>query len=190
MRLAHIGDEAAGGFGGLCQRAYVARMARAHLHHGDVVVAGESQQGLGHPHIVVEVPLGRHHAVALSKHGTHEFFGRRLAIGAGDADDGDAELPPVFPRQVFEGLQGVVNEAHLRGVAALRHIAVKHLWVAHHRQGASLREGLCGKLIAIEGVAFQRDEDASLGAFTAVGGHHGVLAIKSIKFFDIHSLMI
>ena len=62
------------------------------------------EQRLGHAHIVVEVALRGQHVVFLSQHGAHQFLRGRLAVGAGDGDDGDVELSAMLASQVLEGL--------------------------------------------------------------------------------------
>ena len=46
----------------------------------------------------------------------HLFLGCGLAVGAGDADDGDVELATVLARQVLEGLQRVIDHNHLQSL--------------------------------------------------------------------------
>ena len=46
--------------------------------------------------------------------------------------------------------------------------------------GTTLVEGLLRKLVAVERLAFQGDEDAPLGAVAAVGRDDGVLLIELV----------
>ena len=84
-------------------------MAGAHLDDGYLVFRSQAEQRLGHPYVVVEVALGVEHVVLLLQHGGDELLGGRLAVGAGNADDGNLELAAVFAGQVLEGLEAVVD---------------------------------------------------------------------------------
>ena len=102
--LAHVGNQSAGGLGGLGECLDVARMAGSHLDDGNLVHDVEAQQRLGNADVVVEVALGRHAVIALGEHGAHQFLGRCLAVGAGDGDDGDVKAAAMLARQVLESL--------------------------------------------------------------------------------------
>ena len=107
MGTSYVGDEAAGGLGGLHKRLDVARVGGPHLHDGNVVLLVQPEQGLGHADVVIEISLGGHHVVLGAEHGGNEFLGGRLAVGASDADNGNVELAAVLTGQVLEGLEGV-----------------------------------------------------------------------------------
>lgn len=170
---AHIGNHAAGGLDILDQRADVAGMGCAHLHYSYLVGVVESQQRLGHSHIVVEVALGVHHAVALGEHSRYELLGSGLAVGACDAYHGDVELAAVLACQLLEGGQTVVDQ----DVSAV--VLIVFLVVYHHI-GTALVEGGVGEKVAVERGAPERDEDASLRTVAAVGGYSGVLLVQLV----------
>ena len=110
MGLAHVGDDAAGGLGGLGQPLYVAGVAGPHLHHGYLVLGLEAEERLRHAHVVVEVALRAVYAVLLGEHGGGQFLGGGLAVGACYAYHGYAEAAAVLARQHLEGVQAVVHE--------------------------------------------------------------------------------
>ena len=85
---AYIGDQSARRLAGLYQGLDVARMRGSHLHHSDVVAVVQTEQRLGHSHIVVEVALRSHHVVFFSQHGAYQLLSGCLAVGTCDAYDG------------------------------------------------------------------------------------------------------
>ena len=92
MRLAYVRDESAGRLSSLGQSFNVAGMASTHLHNGNIVFGCKAQQRLRYAHIVVEVTFGGHDVIFLGKHCANKFLCGSLAIGTGDADDGNLEL--------------------------------------------------------------------------------------------------
>ena len=172
MGPSHVGYQSAGGLSRLDERLYVARMARSHLHDGNLVRAVEAEQRLGHAHVVVEVALGGHDVVALCEHSRHEFLGCGLAVGARDAYHGYAELPAVLACQQLEGLQAVVNAYHPVG-KLLAHVDI----FVDDGIAATLEQGILGKEVAVERCALEGQEDASGRELTAVGGDYGVFEI-------------
>ena len=184
VRLAHVGNQAAGGLGGFGQRLDVARVAGAHLDDGNLMHDAQAEQRLGHTHIVVEVALGRHLVIALGQDGAHEFLGRRLAVGAGDADDGDVETAAVFACHVLVGLQRVRDKNHL----LVTGVVVVDLLVVDDGDGTALVQSLCGKLVAVKRFALQGDKYAALGALAAVGGDDRMLLVDCVKIFAVHNM--
>ena len=146
----HVGYQSAVGLYNVHQCAYVSRVACAHLHHGYVVVCREAQQRLGHADVVVEVACRAEHAVFLAQYGCRQFLCRCLAVGAGYAYHGYAELPAVVACKLLQRLQAVVYEyaAFVRGIFGL----------VHHGPVASLFQGGGGKAVAVERFAFQCHE--------------------------------
>ena len=114
MGSAYVGDQTAGGFCCFCECLDVARMAGAHLDDGDFVLLCQSEEGLGHAYVVVEVALSVEHIVFLREHSSYEFLGGRLAVGACDADDGDVELTAMLAGQVLVSLQTILNNDYSR----------------------------------------------------------------------------
>ena len=70
----------------------------------------QSEQSLGNTHIVVEVTFRRHHVIAFREYGTNQLLGGSLSVGTCNADNRNLKLTTMLARQVFEGLQAVVNE--------------------------------------------------------------------------------
>ena len=110
MRLAHVGDEAAGGLSSLHQPAYVTRMRCSHLYHCDVVGVVNPEQSLRHADVVVEVTLRCEHAHLLSEHTAYQLLGGGFAVGARYTHDRYIELPAVVACQMLQGSGHIVDE--------------------------------------------------------------------------------
>ena len=180
VSLAHVGDQSAGGLGSLGERLDVARVARTHLHHGNLMLGSQTQQRLGHAHVVVVVALGGHHAKLLRQHGTHKLLGSGLAIGASDAHHGDGKLATMLARQVFERLQRVRDEDHALALQRTGGKGAVDRLVVDHGKGAAFLQRLQGKLVAVERLALQGNENAALRAVTTVGSNNRMLLVESI----------
>ena len=117
-------------------------MRGSHLHHSDVVAVVQTEQRLGHSHIVVEVALCSHYVVFFSQHGAYQLLGGCLAVGTCDAYDGQLELAAMLTSQVLECLQAVIHEddAFVRLVFFLVNDGV----------GTAFLQCLLGKLVAVE----------------------------------------
>ena len=102
-------------------------------------------------------------AVSAAEHGMDEFFGGGLAVGAGDAYEGDGELAAVVCGQLLQGGKhvGYHNAAVVYFV----------LGVADDAQGGSLVESLGCEGVAVEGLSTEGKEDAAGGDMPRVGGH-------------------
>ena len=87
MCTTHIGDDGIVGLYHVDESLDVARMRRTHLHNGNLMLRTKAKQGLGHAYVVVEVALCVQHVVFLLQHGSGEFLGRCLSVGARDAYD-------------------------------------------------------------------------------------------------------
>ena len=92
MGTANVGDQSAGRLSCLGEGLDISRMAGTHLDDGYLVLLRETEKGLGHSHIVVEVALCVEHVVLLRQYGGNELLRGGLAVGACDADDGNVEL--------------------------------------------------------------------------------------------------
>ena len=77
-------------------------MGHAHLNDGHFVPLRQPEERERHADVVIEIPGGPVHGKALRQDGGRHFLRRCLADGAGDADDGDIELPPVKRRNAAE----------------------------------------------------------------------------------------
>ena len=186
MGLSHVGDQAAGGFSGFGQGLDVARVAGAHLDNGNLMHDTEAEKCLGHAHVVVEVALGCHLVITLGQDGAHEFLGRCLAVGAGDADDRDVKAAAVLTCHVLVGLQCVGDENHLFVTV----IAVIYLLIVDDSDGATFVQGLGCKLVAVKRFALQGDKDAAFGTIAAIGSDYGMLFVDFVEFLAIHILFI
>src|SRR5574344_587016 len=115
MCSSHIGNHTAGRFHIFHQLFDVTGMTGTHLHNGNLMLVTQTQQGLGHTHIVVEVALGKHHIIFLSQYGGNQFFGCGLPVGAGDADYRNIKLAAMLTGKFLEGGEAVIhqNEARL-----------------------------------------------------------------------------
>ena len=111
----HVGDETTSGFGRLYQCLDVARMRGTHLYDSYLCLVVQSKERLGHTHVVVEVTLRCHHAIALCQDGTNQFLRGSLAISARDAHHRHLKLATMLTRQVLEGLEAVVDLYEMRG---------------------------------------------------------------------------
>ena len=85
-------------------------MAGTHLDDGYLVAVVQSEEGLGHAHVVVEIALCEEDIILLLQDGRNEFLGGGFAVGARDADDRDVELAAMLAGQVLEGLETVGNK--------------------------------------------------------------------------------
>ena len=110
MGSADVGDESAGRLGGFDERLDVARMAGTHLDDSYLVAIVQSEEGLGHAHVVVEIALCEEDIILLLQDGRNEFLGGCFAVGARDADDRDIELAAMLAGQVLESLETVGNK--------------------------------------------------------------------------------
>ena len=180
MGASYVGNQATCRLGSLHQRLDVARMRGSHLHYGNVVLLVESEQRLGHTHVVVEVALCSHHVIAFRQHRTYQFLRCRLTIGSRNANDGYVELATVFASQVFVGLQTIINQQDT--------LVCLIFLLVDNRIGATLLEGLQGKLVAIERGTFQGQKYTTFRTVARIGSDARVLLIQLIELFDVHLL--
>ena len=110
MGTSYISNQPTGWLSSLHQSLDIARVRGPHLHNGNVVLVVQSEQSLGNTHIVVEVTFRRHHVIAFREYGTNQLLGGCLSVGTCNADNRNLKLTTMLARQVFEGLQAVVNE--------------------------------------------------------------------------------
>ena len=110
-------------------------MTGAHLDDGNLMVLRQTEQGLGHADIIVEVALCIEHIVFLGEHGSHKLLGGCLTVGTGNADDGDIELATMFTGQILEGLQTVIDKDEPVVIGRL------HGWIVDDGIGTTLLKG-------------------------------------------------
>ena len=152
--LAHGRDQAAGGLGNLRERRNLAGCAGAHFHDGHLRMLVEAEQRERHADVVVEVGLSGYQVVRLGQYGRHQLLGRRLAVGAGDAHDGNVELPAVVSGQLLQHGQGIL---HHDALASFVGRSLQEEAVDDGVFGAGL-QGVLGKVIAVELFTFQREK--------------------------------
>ena len=148
----YVGDDGIVGFYHVNQSLDVARMRRAHLHNGNLVLRTQSQQRLGHAYVVVEIALRVQHVVLLLQHGSREFLGRCLSVGTRNAYDWRGERAAMIERQLLERGKAVVAQ----NVACIALGGILRL--VHYGIGATLVERHCRKLVAVERFALQGEE--------------------------------
>ena len=115
--------------------------------------------------MVVQVALCVVQAEGARQYGGHQFFGRRLPVGAGDADDARAQRATVVACQELQRAEAVVHQ-HIARIACGQAGRVVDDGVR-----ASVLQSLGGKGIAVERVAPEGEEQRPCGATAAVGGH-------------------
>ncbi len=114
--------------------------------------------------MVIEVSLRVVEVVLGAEHGGAEFFGGRLTVGAGDADDGYVEMSAPSTCKVLQFGQGIIAADDVR---------------------SALRTRLLDEVVAVEMLALQRHEDTSGYHFAAVGCDiQRVLTLKIIFVFS------
>ena len=161
MGFPDVGYQSVVGLDGLNERLDVARMARAHLYHGYLVLLSQAQESLGHTDVVIEVALGIQHFVLLRQHGSHEFLGCCLSVCARYAYHGYVELPAVVACQLLESGERVVRDDVSLVARILRFV--------YHCVGAALLKGGFGKPVSVERLSLQGEEDGAFGTVAAVG---------------------
>ena len=88
----YIGDQSDVGFANIHQLVDVARMTGSHLDNGYLMFGFQAQHRSRYTDTIVEVALCIEHIVFLGKNGSGELLGGSFAIGARNADDGDARI--------------------------------------------------------------------------------------------------
>ena len=169
---AHVGDEAEVGVGNAAEVGYLAGVAGSHFDDGYLGVGGDGEEGERHAEVVVVVADGGMGAVAAGEDGVDEFFGGGLAIGAGDAYEGDGELAAVVGGQLLQGGKHVGY--HNAAVVDLV------LGVADDAQGGSLVESLGCEGVAVEGLPTEGKEKTSGGYMPRVSSDGAGLQIGMI----------
>ena len=102
VRPADIGDKPIVRRCYLYQLAYVARVRSAHLHNSQLMVARELQQRERHANAVVQVALRVVDTILGAQHGSGQFLRGGLAVGTGDTNNGQPQLPPPIACQLLQ----------------------------------------------------------------------------------------
>ena len=166
MRAADIGDQTVVRLTHPDEFRYVVRMVRAHLHDGYLGVPGHREQGQRHADVVVEIAFGRAYAVFPGEHRSDQVLGGSLAVGSGQTyhrQTPSAQVRAMPYRQLLQCCERIIH--HYQPVI-LRQL----LPVGHSPCGAFLQG--CGRIVvAVEILAFEREEYLSPGDFPTVGCH-------------------
>ena len=175
VRCAHVGDEAAVGRHDFAEESNLPGVVRPRFHHGHLVVGAQAEQGEGHADVVVEVALGKQHALPLREHGGGEFLGCRLAVRSRDLQGRRAQRAAVEGRQLLKGFQHVLHAYEAR-VAGQRGIV-------HDGRFAARLQGGQRKPVAVEAFAAQGKVELAGSRLARVGSHFGVLPVEAIELF-------
>ena len=166
MGFAHVGYQPTVGFHYLYEGLDFARMVGTHLYYGDVVFLSQSQQCLGHADMVVEIALSVEYVILLAEHGGNELLSGGLAIGACNTYYWRVQRTAMLTSELLQGGEHIIYYyvSVILGILRLVYDGI----------GAPFIECRLSIRIAIERVAFEGKEDASLGAVATVGGHDGM----------------
>ena len=176
MRLADVGDEAIIGVSNMAEEVNLTRVVGAHLHDGNLSIRLDAQQGERHTDVVVQVALSVDDIVFLGQYRRDEFLGGRLAIGAGDGKHNSFALSAVIGGEVLQGLQSVIHD---EDALVLRQVFA----VSDDEAGHALLGHLQGKVVGIEVLTFQGEEDSVFFDLAAVGGDFVSLDVVLIYCF-------
>ncbi len=166
----HVGDQAVVRPADLHQLGDVVGMAGAHLDHGDLRVRGDGQQRKGHADVVVEIALRGGHAVFLREHGRDEVLGGGLAVGPGQADDGQlavAHVGAVPDGQVAQGRERILHADQPVILSLPKDLRIR----IDHRPGGPGFQRLQRIIVPVEILSPQGEEDLSPADGPAVGRH-------------------
>ena len=172
MGAAHVGDKAEVGVGDATEVGNLARMTGPHLDDGNLCVGGDGEEREGHTEVVVKIAGGGVGAVAFGQDGVDKLLGGGLAVGAGDAEEGDGELAAVVSGQLLQGGEHVWHHDASVVDFVLR--------VADNAKSGTLFESLGREGIAVEGLALEGEEEAAGGNTPRVGSDRAGLQIGMI----------
>ena len=169
--LAHIGDESQVRLAYRHEMGDIVGMAGPHFNHGKLGPRINFQHRERDADIVVQVSLGRGHDIFGREDGADQLLGGRLAVGAGQAHDGET-----FPR--YKGMFTMVTGQGLKGLQGVRY--GNQAFVARCRRfRGSIDHGKSGPFfqggyrigIAIEILPFQGEKQFSALQGAAIGRH-------------------
>ena len=178
MRSADVGDQATIRAGDSAEVAYLAGVVRAHFDDGHLVRLREAKQREGYADVVVEVALRAERAEASGEDSGHELLCRRLAVRAGDANDGCVECFAMQSGEALQGLEDTVDAKESRIVRQRR--------IINDGVSAAVAERLQGKGITVEGVAFECEKEAAGRHASAVGRDGWVTQKEGVKVLRGH----
>ena len=148
------------------------RAIHAHLDDSSAMRGAQPKQRQRQADVVIEVAASGEHGGAegcLQNRGDH-FLGRRLAVRASDGNDRQRELGAPGGCKVAEGEAGVIDD---NGRNTSRHLA----FIRHEQGSGACGHGLIEKIMCIETLAAQGDEELAVGNRTGVRRHAGHLDI-------------
>ncbi|MNB94719.1 hypothetical protein D3C75_418770 [compost metagenome] len=120
----------------------------------------EAQQGERHPHFIVEVAGGGQHLPLTAQDGGRHLLDRGLATTAGD---GQHFRVDALAHQLAEATQSLEGIGHHQLRNGQRQLAL-------HQQGRGpCLNGLVAKIVGVETLATQRDEQRPLAQSAGVG---------------------
>ena len=85
-------------------------MTCSHLYHGNFMLGAQSEERLGHTHVVIEIALGKQYIIFLAKYRSNKFLGGCLAVGASDTYNGDVKLAAMVASEGLECGKAILNE--------------------------------------------------------------------------------
>ena len=148
----------------------VSRSVAAHLDDGEAVRGVEAGQGQRHAELVVVIALrGQGRPLGRQDGGDH-FLDRRLAVAAGNADDGHVETLAPGPGNPPHRRLHVLDEQLRQGILDL---------AADQRRFGAVFAGLAEELVAIVTLAGQRAEQVAGLDATGVVNHAADLDVRA-----------
>jgi hypothetical protein len=124
--------------------------------------------------VIIEISLRESHLKLFRKNGRNQLLGSSFAIGAGDADDGNFELAPMIIGKFLQGFEDIVH--HDDAIIALESLVA----LVHNGISATLLQGIQGKTIAIEFVAFECKKYRTRRAVARIGGNDRMLEVNIV----------
>ncbi|MNS26226.1 hypothetical protein D3C72_581430 [compost metagenome] len=135
-------------------------MVGTQLHHRKLVLRLEAQQGERHPHFIVEVAGGGQHLPLTAQDGGRHLLHRGLATAAGDGQHFRIDALAHQLAEATQSLEGIGHHQLGDGQGQL----------ALHQQGRGpCLNGLVAKIVGVETLATQRDEQRPLAQSAGVG---------------------
>lgn len=159
MGQSNIGDHAVCRLGNLAQLGDFSLVVGPHFHKGEFSVHRHGEQREGHANVVVQVAMGSMHIEFPAQYRLDELFGGGFAIAACESKYRCFKTPPVGLCQALKGLESIVHRHNARSLYGR---------VVHHSSDAAFGDGLMGKGVAVETLAFQGDVEQSRPAFPGV----------------------
>ena len=178
VRRPGVGDERDVRCGEPREVSDLAGMVHAHLHHRKAMPGPELEERQRHADIVVEVAARGEHGV-LGARGAQDarqhLLDRRLAVAARQRDERRGKLPAPAGRQPAEREPGVIRHQRRQPRRQLG-------CVVHQGTRDLLARRLGKKIVPVEMLALERDEQCARGKRAGVGAHRVEVAVLSPQF--------